>query len=127
GRPQWMSEAIWSSLPAELSVRIVRYLVAHQGYRTRVVYVATTLLDPIAYPPETIARLYGHRWNIETCFNQLKTHAKMNALKSRTVQGVIKELIMYLIIWNLVRMTTQKFAAAAGVSVWRVSFIDTMR
>ena len=126
-RPQWMSEAMWLSLPEQLSIRIVRYLVSRKGCRTRVVYVATTLLDPVAYPAETIMRLYGHRWNIETCFNQLKTHAKMNALKSKTVQGVIKELIMYLIIWNLVRMTMQKFAAAAGVSVWRVSFIDTMR
>jgi hypothetical protein len=72
-------------------------------------------------------RLYGHRWNIETCFNQLKTHARMNALKSQTVEGVIKELIMYLIVWNLVRMTMQKFAQRAGVSVWRVSFVDTLR
>jgi hypothetical protein len=126
-RPHWMSEAVWSSLPAELSVRIVRYTVSQKGYRTRVVYVATTLLDPIAYPPETIARLYGHRWNIETCFNQLKTHAKMNALKSRTVAGVAKELIVYLIVWNLVRMTMATFAAAAGVSVWRVSFLDAVR
>lgn len=126
-RPQWMSEAMWSSLPEQLTVRIVRYTVAQKGYRTRGVYVATTLLDRITYPPRTIERLYGHRWNIETCFNQLKTHAKMNTLKSRTVEGVTKELIMYLIVWNLVRMTMAKFAAAAGVSVWRVSFIDAVR
>lgn len=126
-RPDWMSQAMWSALPQELSMRIVRYTVPRKGYRTRVVYVATTLLDPLAYPIETITRLYGHRWNIETCFNQLKTHAKMNTLKCKEVQGVIKELIMYLIAWNLVRMTMAKFAQAAGVSVWRVSFIDTLR
>lgn len=126
-RPQWMSQSLWSSLPTELTIRIVRYTVPRQGYRTRVVYVATTLLDPLAYPPQTIMRLYGHRWNIETCFNQLKTHAKMNTLRSQSVEGVIKELIMYLIVWNLVRMTMAKFAAAVGVSVWRVSFIDTVR
>lgn len=126
-RPHWMSEAAWSSLPMELTVRIVRYTVPRKGCRTRVVYVATTLLDPLAYPPETIMRLYGHRWNIETCFNQLKTHAKMNALKSQTVHGVIKEMIMYLIVWNLVRMTMARFAQRVGVSVWRVSFIDTVR
>ena len=126
-RPDWMSQAMWLSLPQQLSIRIVRYTVPRKGYRTRVVCIATTLLDPIAYPADTIMRLYGHRWNIETCFNQLKTHAKMNTLKSRSLDGVIKELIMYLIVWNLVRMTMQKFAAAAGVSVWRVSFIDTLR
>jgi hypothetical protein len=126
-RPPWIDPMLWSSLPGQLSIRIVRYTVPRKGCRTRVIYVATTLLDPLAYPPETIMRLYGHRWNIETCFNQLKTHAKMNALKSQTVQGVSKELIMYLIAWNLVRMTMARFATAAQVSVWRVSFIDTMR
>ena len=126
-RPHWMSEALWASLPEQFTIRIVRYAVPRKGCRTRVVYVATTLLDPIAYPPETIMRLYGHRWNIETCFNQLKTHAKMDALKSQSVEGVIKELIMYLIVWNLVRMTMTKFAEHVGVSVRRVSFIDTVR
>lgn len=126
-RPPWMSEAMWSSLPPELTIRIVRYLVPRKGCRTRVVYVATTLLDPLAYPPETIMHLYGHRWKIETCFNQLKTHAKMNTLKSQSVDGVIKELIMYLIVWNLVRMTMTQFAQCTGASVWRVSFIDALR
>jgi len=126
-RPQWMSEALWAALPQQLAVRIVRYTVPRKGCRTRVVYVATTLLDPLAYPPDTIVRLYGHRWNMETCFNQLKSHAQMNALKSQSVEGVIKELIMYLIVWNLVRMTMTKFAQHVGVSLWRISFLDTLR
>jgi hypothetical protein len=126
-RPQWMSEALWSSLPQELTIRIVRHVVARKGYRTRVIYIATTLTDPLAYPPQTIVRLYGHRWNIETCFNQLKTHAGMNTLRSRSVDGVIKELIMYLIVWNLIRATMTRFAARAGVSVWRISFLDAVR
>jgi hypothetical protein len=124
--PDWISRSLWQSLPPTLAVRIVRYAVPGRK-RSRFIYVATTLLDPIAYPRQTILRLYGHRWNIETCFNQLKTHAKMNTLKSQSVDGVIKELIMYLIVWNLVRMTMAKFAQKANTSVWRVSFIDTMR
>jgi hypothetical protein len=126
-RPDWMSESLWQLLPETLNVRIVRYTVNRKGSRTRFVYVATTMLDVKAYPPETIKRLYGHRWNIETCFNQLKTHAKMNTLKCKTVEGVMKELILYLIVWNLVRMTMSQVAQRVGVDVWRVSFIDTMR
>jgi hypothetical protein len=60
-----MSTLLWQLLSETLSVRIVRYTVARKGYRTRVVYVATTLLDVNAYPTETIMRLYGHRWQIE--------------------------------------------------------------
>jgi hypothetical protein len=126
-RPGWMNESTWNLLPETLSVRIVRYPVNRKGSRTRFVYVATTLLDPKAYPPETIMRLYGHRWQIETCFNQLKTHGKMNMLKSKTPEGVVKELILYLIVWNLVRMTMARFAEQCGVDTWRVSFIDTLR
>lgn len=125
--PQWMSRSLWSALPEQLDVRIVRYVVPRKGCRTRVVHVATTLLDPLAYPADTVMRLYGHRWNVETCFNQLKTHARMNALKSRTVDGVVKELVMYLIVWNLVRQTMTTFAERARVSVWRVSFVDAVR
>ena len=126
-RPEWMSEARWAQLPAQIQVRIVRYSVNRRNCRTRHVYVATTLLDQVAHPLATIQRLYGHRWQIETCFNQLKTHAGMNMLKCQSVAGVIKELIMYLIVWNLVRLTMLQFAQRAGVSVWRVSFIDTVR
>ena len=126
-RPAWMSNAQWQQLPEQIHVRIVRYPVNRRNGRTRQVYIATTLLDPIAHPPRTIQQLYGHRWHIETCFNQLKTHAGMNTLKSQTVAGVIKELIMYLIVWNLVRLTMLRSAQRAGVPVWRVSFIDTVR
>jgi hypothetical protein len=126
-RPEWMSLALWERIPATIDIRIMRYSVVGRNGHKKQIYVATTLLDQITYPPELIQRIYGHRWNIETCFNQLKTHAKMNTLKCQDVQGVIKELIMFLIVWNLVRMTMAKFAQQMGVSVWRVSFIDTVR
>jgi hypothetical protein len=126
-QPDWMSESTWRMLPEELTVRIVRYTVNRKGCRTRQVYVATSLLNPLAYPAETIMRLYGHRWQIETCFNQLKTGMRMNTLKSQTVQGVIKELMMCLIVWNLVRMTMMTFGQRTGVSAWRISVIDTVR
>jgi DDE family transposase len=126
-RPDWMSLTLWAQIPPTIQIRIVRYSVIGRNGRQRQIFVATTLLDKIAYPPERIQRLYGHRWNIEICFNQLKTHAKMNTLKCKDLNGVTKELIMYLIVWNLVRMTMAKFAQRAEVSVWRVSFIDTMR
>jgi hypothetical protein len=125
--PEWMSLELWEQIPEMISIRIVRYSVVGRNGRRKQIHVATTLLDKVAYPADLIQRLYGHRWNIETCFNQLKTHAKMNTLKCKGVDGVIKELIMYLIVWNLVRMTMTRFARRIGVSVWRVSFIDTVR
>ena len=75
--PEWMDAASLASMPKFLDVRIVRYAVVHKGYRTRHVLAATTLMDQALWPEEKIAQLYGERWQIETCFDHLKTTMKM--------------------------------------------------
>jgi hypothetical protein len=44
-RPDWMTPQEHAGLPAELAVREVRIYVRRRGYRTRVLVVATTLVD----------------------------------------------------------------------------------
>lgn len=126
-RPDWMSAAQFASLPRWIKVRIVRYTIKQNGYRTRHVAVATTLMDEQLWPDEKIAELYGHRWNIETCFDHLKTTMKMSVLKCQTVGGIQRELMMYLIAYNLIRLAMLNGAQARQQSVDRVSFIDAMR
>jgi hypothetical protein len=126
-RPGWMQAAQYALLPRFIDVRIVRYTIEQRGFRTRQVLVATTLMDSVLWPDHKIAELYGHRWNIETCFDHLKTTLKMNVLRCRTVAGVVKELAMYLAVYNLVRLAMLKAAAAQNVDVWRISFIDALR
>ena len=125
--PEWMDAASFASMPKFLDVRIVRYAVVHKGYRTRHVLAATTLMDQALWPEEKIAQLYGERWQIETCFDHLKTTMKMNVLRCKTVLGVQKELAVYLAVYNLVRLAMLKAAARQGVSVQRISFVDAMR
>jgi hypothetical protein len=45
----------------------LRYAVCEKGFRSRQVMLVTTLLDPIRYPHDELARLYGLRWQIEIC------------------------------------------------------------
>jgi hypothetical protein len=52
---------------------------------------------------------------------------KMNVLKCETVDGVMKELAVYLMVYNLARLAMLKAAAAQGVSVLRISFVDALR
>ena len=125
--PEWMDAASFALLPQFLDVRIVRYTVEHPGFRTRHVLVATTLMDEVLWPDRKIADLYGHRWNIETCFGHLKTTMKMNVLRCKTVEGVMKELAVYLTVYNLVRLAMLKAAAQQNVDVWRISFVDALR
>lgn len=125
--PAWMSPEQFALLPKSIAVRIVRYAIDHKGYRTRHVMVATTLMDTALWPDEKIAELYGHRWCIETCFGHLKTTMKMNVLRCQTEDGVMKELAMYLLAYNLVRLAMLAAAKRQNVSCWRISFVDAMR
>ena len=108
-------------------MRELRYTLACKGQRTRVVTVATTLLDPALYPREKVAELYGVRWRVETHFAQLKTTLRMRKVKSRTPDGVRKELAVYCLAYNLVHAVMVRAARRQGVTPWRISFVDAVR
>lgn len=125
--PAWMSPEQWNEMPETLEVREVRYSISGKGQRTRLITIATTLLDPQLYPKEAIAELYGIRWQVETHFGELKTTLKMRKVKSKTEDGVLKELILYCLVYNLVRSIILKAARQQNVPPDRISFIDTIR
>jgi hypothetical protein len=125
--PAWMTAEQFMSLPQEILVRLVTYRISQKGFRTKQVTIATTLLDERQWSDAKLAELYGQRWRIEGCFNQLKTHMKMNVLKCKTIEGVLKELAVYLLVYNLVRIAILRAAEDQQVSVNRISFIDTLR
>lgn len=125
--PAWMSAEQFQLLPQWLDVRVIQYAIEQRGFRTRHVWVATTLLDERAWPDENLSELYGQRWQIETCLGHLKTTMKMNVLKCQSVDGVMKELAVYLLVYNLVRLAMLKAARRQRVSVRRISFVDALR
>jgi len=127
GQPKWMDPREYELLPDSLRVRELRFVLENKGQRTRVVTIATTLLDPLLYPKEKIAELYGVRWRVETHFAQLKTTLKMRKLKSKTSQGVLKELAVYALVYNLVHLVMLRAAQRQRVQPQRISFIDTVR
>jgi hypothetical protein len=125
--PAWLSAEDFAALPATLRVRELRYAVARPGFRVRQVTLVTTLLDPQVYAAEQLAEAYGLRWTIETCFGHLKTTMKMDVLRCQTVRGVMKELTMFLLVYNLVRMTMHEAGRRQGVPPDRISFVDALR
>lgn len=127
-RPAWMSLRQWRQLPETLLVREIRYTLPYRkGMRTRQVTLATTLLDPLRYPKDKIVELYGVRWQVETCLGQLKTTLGMRQLKSTTVAGAQKELAIFCLVYNLVRLLMLEAARRQVVAPNRISFIDTLR
>lgn len=125
--PAWTTAEAWAALPATLRVRELRYTVARPGFRVRVVTLVTTLIDAESYPKEKLAEAYGLRWTIETAFGHLKTTMRMDVLRCQTVRGIQKELTMFLLVYNLVRMTVLEAAQRQGVPPERISFVDALR
>jgi len=125
--PAWMTAEDFAALPEVLRVRELRYSVARKGFRVKSVTLVTTLLDPKVYTAEKLAEAYGLRWTIETSFGHIKTTMKMDVLRCQTVRGILKELTMFLLIYNLVRVTMVQAAQQQGVPVDRISFVDTLR
>jgi hypothetical protein len=126
-RPTWMEDATWALLPAALLVRELRFCTPQRGHRTRVITLVTTLLDPEAYPAATLAELYLSRWQIEVNFRHLKTTMGMEVLHCQSVAGVLKELHMFAIAYNLVRLVMLEASRQQQVPLDRISFIDALR
>ncbi len=126
-RPERMSAAEYQALPESIMVRELRYRIEVPGFRTREVTLVTTLTDAVAYPADAPAELYGTRWRVEEHLKALKQTMKMDVLKCMTVDGVLKELTMYAVAYNLVRVTMCQAAGRQGVVADRVSFIDALR
>jgi hypothetical protein len=125
--PTWMTAEQWAAMPQWLEVRELRYTLASKGQRTHGVTIATTLLDETLYPKADLAELYGLRWRVETRFAELKTTLKMRKLKSKSPEGVMKELAVYCLVYNMVRAVTAAAGLRQKVEPDRISFIDALR
>ena len=126
-RPKWIAKEQYDQLPRQLTLRIVRYRVCTRGVRSHEVHLATTLLESSDFTAKDLAQLYAGRWRIEVYFRCPKQTMKMEVLHCKTVDGVQKEMTMYLLAYNLVRLVMIEAAGTLGVHVERISFIDALR
>lgn len=125
-RPVWLTVAEYAALPATLVVRELWYRVERRGSRTKAVTLVTTLLDAERYPAADLAELYGQRWAIETNLRHLKQTMKMDVLHCETHAGVLKELTVFALVYNLVRAVRCAAAQRQQVPVERLSFADAL-
>lgn len=125
--PTWLAREIWDRMPELLRVRELRYRITRRGFRTLEVTLVTTLLDPDQYPKKAVAELYGLRWQVETNLRHLKTTMKMDILRCQTAEGIFREVAVFGIVYNAVRLVMIHAAEAQGVPLDRISFVDVLR
>ena len=122
-----MNTAQFAQLPDGLQVRELRYRVQRKGFRVKAITLVTTLVDTALYRVEALAQLYFARWGIETNYAHLKTTMGLAVLKCKTVDGVLKELIVFALIYNLVRLVMGQAGQRQHVDMDRISFLDALR
>jgi hypothetical protein len=122
--PTWMSKQRFMRLPKQLLLRQIAYRICRDGFRPTWGWIITDRLDPKEYPASSLIRLYERRWQVEVDFRDLKRTLGMKHLRSRTVEGVRKEVAAFVILYNLIRLTILKSAKSQHVKPDRVSFID---
>ncbi|MCG8584099.1 MAG: IS4 family transposase [Pirellulales bacterium] len=126
-KPDWMSAEQFAALPASIIVRELRYTIHEKGFRPDEITLVTTLLDAERYPISELAEQFRRRWEIETNFGHLKTTMKMDVLKCKTVDGVLREMYVFALVYNMVRQVMLEAARCQHVDVRRISFIDALR
>jgi len=126
-RSRVLSREAYDALPDVLIVRQLRYRVTRPGYRTRRVTLVTTLLDAAAYPAAELAALYHRRWQAEVNLRHLKETLGMRVLRSRTAEGVERELLAFALVYNVVCTVMTVIALHLDTTPERVSLIDTLR
>jgi hypothetical protein len=121
-RPNWMDAATYEALPAQLSVREMRVRVQIPGFRTPLLVIATTLLDPLEMPREELAILYRVRWYAELDLRALKATLAMDVLRCQSPEMVRKEVWAHLLAYNVIRTQMAEAAKEAGVLPVQLSF-----
>ena len=99
---------------AEVTVRVIEYILpGTQGAETRY-RLLTTLLDEQQAPALELAALYHERWEVESVFDELKTHLlqRRRTLRSKTADLVRQEfygwvLAHYAVRWLMYTAATE--------------------
>jgi Transposase DDE domain len=125
--PAWRDGAQFAQLSDDLTVRELRYQVQRQGFRVQTITFVTTLVTAELYHGKALSELSFARWGIETNLAHVKTTMGRDVVTCKTVDGVLKELIVFALIDNLVRLVMGQAARRQHVDSDRISFIDAAR
>jgi len=110
-----------------ITVRVIEYTLpglaespdARPRYR-----LLTSLLDDKLAPAQALAALYHERWEVESVFDELKTHLRQGrrVLRSKTAQGVRQEFYGWVLAHYAVRWLLHEGASKHRIPHAKQSF-----
>jgi len=111
-------------------VRVIDYTLKDSATPVQDSYrLVTNILDPEAAPALELAALYHERWEIESVFDEFKTHMRSTStvLRSKTPKLVEQELWGLLLAHFAVRQLMEQAAWQQGLDPDRLSFTNALR
>ena len=112
-----------------LIIRVIDYELDDGRVNDTTYRLFTTLLDPVEAPAEELALAYAQRWEIESTFDELKTHQRgaRTVLRSKSPGLVLQEIWGHLCCHYAIRTLMFEAADHAHVDPDRVSFVAALR
>lgn len=110
-------------------VRVIEYRLEGVEDAEPLYRLVTTILDPTEAPAAELAALYHERWEIETAFDEFKTHLRgaQVVLRSRTPELVVQEFYGLLLAHWAVRGLMHEAALRADIDPDTISFVHSVR
>jgi hypothetical protein len=112
-----------------IPVRVITYQLPGLAGAEPLYRVITTILDVQKAPAAELAALYHERWEIETAFDELKTHLRGSriVLRSKTPELVAQEFYGLMMAHFAVRGLMHEAALQEQVDPDELSFIHAVR
>ena len=117
-KPDWMSQHEYDQAPPTLTVR---------EFQAGGKILVTTFLCPEECPKRVLWALYRQRWNAELDLRNIKTTLGMEQLSCKTPEMARKELWVYLLAYNLIRLLMAQAALLADQIPRQLSFKHTVQ
>ena len=110
-------------------VRVIEYTIQDGREPAGPFRLVTTILDHTEVPAIELAAAYAQRWEIESAFDELKTHQRgpRAVLRSKSPELVLQEIWGHLCCHYAIRTLMLDAALEAGRDPDRISFVAALR
>lgn len=112
-----------------VTVRVIEYTLEGVSGAEPIYRLITTILKAKQAPAFELAALYHERWEIETAFDELKTHLRGSriVLRSKTPNLVKQEFYGFLMAHFAIRRLMHEAALKENIDPDKLSFIHAVR
>ena len=114
-------------LPECILVRIIKVAIRNRENKKEMLWLVTSLLNPKKYPAHEIKDVFKKRWRAETLIEEIKLWLSADVLRSKTVEGIFKEMHARVVATHLIHWLILRAAKKHCEKPDRISVSATLR